>query len=196
MTLERLRSALTARTPAVPPVDRIAPAHLPASGFSRAAALVPLHHKDGEPHVLLTRRPRHMRRHAGQISVPGGRIEPGEEPLEAALREAEEEIGLPRGRADVLGRLSETLVIQTAFRLTPWVASVPYPYPYVAAPGEVEEILHVPLAHLLSPGVHRVEPREAYGMSLDVHYFTIGEDVLWGATARIVWELLGVWRTA
>ena len=196
MTLERLRSALTARTPAVPPVDRIAPAHLPASGFSRAAALVPLHHKDGEPHVLLTRRPRHMRRHAGQISVPGGRIEPGEEPLEAALREAEEEIGLPRDRADVLGRLSETLVLQTSFRLTPWVASVPYPYPYVAAPGEVEEILHVPLAKLLSPGVHRVEPREAYGMNVDVHYFGIGEDVLWGATARILWELLGIWRTA
>ncbi|HEY6100420.1 MAG TPA: CoA pyrophosphatase [Anaeromyxobacter sp.] len=196
MTFERLRTALAGRTPAAAPVDRIAPASLPQGGFSRAAALVPLHEKDGEPHLILTRRPRHMRRHPGQLSVPGGRIEPGEEPLEAALREAEEEIGLPRAEADVLGRLSETLVLQTAFRLTPWVASVPYPYPYVAAPGEVEEILHVQLAPLLSPGVHRVEPREAYGMSLDVHYFTIGEDVLWGATARIVWELLGVWRTA
>lgn len=196
MTLERLRSALAARTFAAAPIDGIAREHFPDGGFSPAAALVPLHHKDGEPHVLLTRRPRHLRRHAGQISMPGGRVEPGEEPLEAALREAEEEIGLARARADVLGRLSETLVLQTAFRLTPWVASVPYPYPYVAAPGEVEEILHVPLAQLLAPGVHRVEPREAYGMRLDVHYFTMGEDVLWGATARIVWELLGVWRTA
>ncbi len=196
MIAERLRPALAAHTPRDAPVERIAPGHLPRGGFSPAAALVPLHEKDGEPHLLLTRRPRHMRRHAGQISVPGGRIEPGEEPLEAALRETEEEIGLPRAQAQVLGRLSETLVLQTAFRLTPWVASVPYPYAYVAAPGEVEEILHVPLAQLLSPGVHRVEPREAYGMSLDVHYFTIGEDLLWGATARIVWELLGVWRTA
>ncbi len=196
MTFERLRSALAARTPLAAPVDRIAPAHLPPGGFARAAALVPLHEKDGEPNVLLTRRPRNMRRHAGQLSVPGGRIDPGEDPLAAALREAEEEIGLPPARADVLGPLSETLVLQTAFRLTPWVASVPYPYPYVPAPDEVDEILHVPLAALLAPGVHRVEPREAYGMNLDVHYFTIGEDVLWGATARIVWELLGVWRTA
>jgi 8-oxo-dGTP pyrophosphatase MutT (NUDIX family) len=196
MTFERLRSALAARTPGTAPVDRIPPEHMPPGGFTPAAALVPLHEKDGEAHLLLTRRPRHMRRHAGQLSVPGGRIEPGEDPLEAALREAEEEIGLGRGRADLLGRLSETLVLQTAFRLTPWVASVPYPYPYVAAPSEVEEILHVPLAKLLSPGLHRVEPRQVYGMSLDVHYFTLGEDVLWGATARIVWELLGVWRTA
>jgi 8-oxo-dGTP pyrophosphatase MutT (NUDIX family) len=196
MTIEGLRAALATRAPQALPIDGMAPEHLPRGGFSRAAALVPLHHKDGAPHVLLTRRPGHLRRHAGQISMPGGRIEPGEEPLDAALREAEEEIGLARGRADVLGRLSETLVLQTAFRLTPWVASVPYPYPYAAAPGEVEEILHVPLAQLLAPGVHRVEPREAYGMRVDVHYFTIGEDVLWGATARIVWELLGVWRTA
>lgn len=196
MRLERLRPALARRTPADAPVDRISPEHLPPGGFARAAALVPLHEKDGEPHLLLTRRPRHMRRHPGQLSVPGGRIDPGEDPLEAALRETEEEIGLPRARADVLGRLSETLVLQTAFRLTPWVASVPYPFPYVAAPGEVEEILHVPLAALADPRLHRVEPREAYGMSLDVHYFTLGGEVLWGATARIVWELLGVWRTA
>jgi len=196
VTFERLRRALAGRVAGVAPLDRIAAAHLPPGGFARAAALVPLHEKDGEPHLLLTRRPKHMRRHAGQLSVPGGRIDPGEAPLDAALREAEEEIGLRRAHADVLGRLSETLVLQTAFRLTPWVASVPYPYPYAAEPGEVDEILHVPLSALERPGVHRVEPREAYGMSLDVHYFTVGEDVLWGATARIVWELLGVWRTA
>jgi 8-oxo-dGTP pyrophosphatase MutT (NUDIX family) len=195
VSFERLRAALAGRTPGTAPVDAIAPERLPPGGFARAAALVPLHEAGGEVHVLLTKRPRHMRRHAGQLSVPGGRIDPGEEPLDAALREAEEEIGLARADVDVLGRLSETLVLQTAFRLTPWVASVPYPYPYVAAPAEVDEILHVPLSALERPGVHRVEPREVYGMNLDVHYFTLGEDVLWGATARIVWELLGVWRT-
>jgi len=194
MTFERIRHALASRTPRAAPVDGIEPAHLPPGGFARAAAIVPLHEKDGEVHVVLTRRPQHMRRHAGQLSVPGGRIDPGEEPLDAALRETEEEIGLPRSRVDVLGRLSETLVLQTAFRLTPWVASVPYPYPYVAQPGEVEEILHVPLAALERPGVHRVEPREAYGMRLDVHYFTVGDEVLWGATARVIVELLGIWR--
>ncbi len=195
MSFDRLRAALAARAPGVAPVDRIAPEHLPPGGFARAANLVPLYEKDGEPHLLLTRRPKHMRRHPSQLSVPGGEIEPGEEELAAALREAREEIGLDPARADVLGRLSETLVLQSAFRLTPWVASVPYPYPYVAEPREVEAILHVPLSALLRPGVHRVERRRAYGMNLDVHFFALGGDELWGATARIVWELLGIWRS-
>jgi 8-oxo-dGTP pyrophosphatase MutT (NUDIX family) len=192
--LERLRAALAGRVPRTAPVDRISPEHLPAGGFAAAANLVPLHTKDGELHVLLTRRPKHMRRHAGQLSVPGGRLEPGEDARAAALREAREEIGLHPDDADVLGRLSETLVLQSAFRLTPWVASVPYPYPWAADPREVEEILHVPLSALERPGVHRVEPREAYGMRLDVHFFTLGDDLLWGATARIVWELLEIRR--
>ena len=196
MTLERLRAALAARTPGVAPVDGIAPEHLPPGGFARVAVLVPLHEQDGEAHVLLTRRPLSLPRHPGQLSFPGGRVHAGEDLLDAALREAEEEVGLRRADADVLGRLSETLVLQSAFRLTPWVASVPYPYAYAADPGEVDEILHVPISVLERPELHRVERREAYGMNLDVHFFTLGEDVLWGATARIVWELLGVWRDA
>jgi 8-oxo-dGTP pyrophosphatase MutT (NUDIX family) len=196
VTFERLRRALAARAPGAAPVDRIAPENLPPGGFAHGAVLVPLHEKDGGVHVLLTRRPGHMSRHAGQLSLPGGRVSPGEDPLDAALREAEEEVGLRRGDANVLGRLSETLVLHSAFRLTPWVASVPYPYAYAPDPGEVEEILHVPLSALEVEGNHRVERREAYGMSLDVHFFALGEDVLWGATARIVWELLGVWRNA
>ncbi len=196
MTFERLRRALAARVPGVAPVELIPPASLPPGGFARAAVLVPLDERDGEARVLLTRRPKHLARHPGQLSVPGGRIDAGEDPLDAALREAEEEIGLRRGDADVLGRLSETLVLQSAFRLTPWVASVPYPYAYAAEPGEVDEILHVPLSALERPEIHRVERREVYGMSLDVHFFTLGDDVLWGATARIVWELLAVWRDA
>ncbi len=196
MTFERLRAALAARVPGVAPVDRIAPEHLPPGGFARGSVLVPLDERDGEVRVLLTRRPEHLARHPGQLSLPGGRVDPGEDPLDAALREAEEEVGLRRADVDLLGRLSETLVLQSAFRLTPWVASVPYPYAYAADPGEVDEILHVPLSALERPELHRVEPREVYGMNLDVHFFTLGDDVLWGATARIVWELLGVWRNA
>jgi 8-oxo-dGTP pyrophosphatase MutT (NUDIX family) len=196
MSFEAIRAALGARVPGVAPVDDIAPEHRPRGGFARAAVLVALHEKGGTPHVLLTRRTRHLRRHAGQISFPGGRLDPEEDHLSAALREAREEIGLEPDRAEVLGRLSETLVLTSAFRLTPWVASVPYPYPYVAAPHEVEEILHVPLARLLEPGVHRAERREAYGMLMDVHYFTLGDETIWGATARILSELVAVWRAS
>ena len=171
---------------------------LAPEGKTVAAVLVPLLAVDGEAHVLFTRRAQSLPHHRGQVAFPGGRHHPGEDRdlTATALREAHEEIGLEPARAEVLGRLSETIVLQSAFRLTPWVASVPYPYPYVADPREVDEILHVPFSALLRPGAHRVEQREAYGMNLDVHYFELGTDVLWGATARITWELLGIWRTA
>jgi 8-oxo-dGTP pyrophosphatase MutT (NUDIX family) len=195
MTFEPLRAALAARSPGAAPVEDIPLAHRPPDGFVRAAVLVPLADEDGAPHVLLTRRPRHMKRHPGQLAFPGGRVDPDEEHLAAAMREAHEEIGLEPGRVDVLGRLSETLVLTSAFRLTPWVASVPYPYPYVASPLEVDEILHVPISKLLAPGAHTVERREAYGLMMDVHWFTIGSETVWGATARILAELLDVWRS-
>ncbi len=194
MSFEALRAALRARAPGVAPVHEIAPEHVPTGGFRRAAVLVPLHEKDGAAHVLLTRRTTHLSRHPGQISFPGGRLDPEEDHLAAALREAREEIGLEPARAEVLGRLSEVIVLTSAFRLTPWVASVPYPYPYVASPQEVGEILHVPIAALLAPGAHRTERREAYGRDVDVHYFTMGELTVWGATARILSELVAVWR--
>ncbi len=195
MSFAALAGALAAHTPAAAPVDRILPEHLPRGGFLRAAVLVALHEKDGAPHVILTRRQKTLSRHPGQIAFPGGKLDPDEEHLAAALREAQEEIGLAPGDARVLGRLSEALVLTSAFRLTPWVASVPYPYPFVPEPGEVEEILHVPLADLAARGAHRTERREAYGMLVSVHWFYWREETIWGATARILFELLEVWRS-
>ena len=195
MTLAGLARALQAHAPAPLALERIAPEHLPPGGFGQAAVLVPLHEAQGVLSVLLTLRRHDLRHHAGQESFPGGRVEPGEAPLDAALREAQEEIGLPPGRATVLGRLSETVVLQSAFRLTPWVASVPYPYPYAAAPREVEAIWHVPLPALLAPGVHRTERLLAYGREVDVHYYDVEGRTIWGATARVLSELLGIWRT-
>jgi 8-oxo-dGTP pyrophosphatase MutT (NUDIX family) len=195
MSFGALRTALAARAPGLALVGEIRPEHMPRGGFRRAAVLVPLHEKDGEPHVLLTRRPDHLVRHPGQISFPGGEIDPGEDALSAALREAREEIGLAPGCAEVLGRLSEALVLASPFCLTPWVASVPYPYPYAPAPGEVDWILHVPLADLAEPGAHRTERRESYGVVVDVHFFAWREEIIWGATARVLAELLAVWRS-
>jgi 8-oxo-dGTP pyrophosphatase MutT (NUDIX family) len=193
MTLEALARALEAHPVRPAPVERIAPEHRPAGGFGTAAVLVPLHEEAGVTSVLLTLRRHDLRHHAGQISFPGGRVEPGEDSLAAALREAEEEIALAPDRARVLGRLSEAVVLQSAYRLTPWVASVPYPYPYAAAPREVEAIWHVPLPALLAPGVHRTERRVAYGLEVDVHYYEVEGRTIWGATARVLSELLGIW---
>jgi len=193
--LARLAAAVCSRTPVRLDLEQIPAERLPPGGLARGAVLVPIFQKGGEVNVLLTRRPAGMRRHAGQISFPGGRIEEGEDPLAAALREAHEEVGLVPAAVQVVGPLSETLVHRSAFRLTPWVGAVPYPYPYAAAPDEVEGILEVALGALLEPGVHRVERGEAWGVPVDAHRFSVGTDVIWGATGRILAELVDVWRS-
>lgn len=195
MSFERLQAALAARPAGPDPTAGILAEYLPVGGFRHASVLVPLHEKDGAPHVIVTVRPSTMRRHAGQISLPGGALDPGETSVAAALRETQEEIGLEWRRVTVLGRLSDVVVLTSPFRLTPWVASVPYPYPYAAAPGEVEEIVHVPIAALLDEAAYGVRRVEAYGMTLDTHTYRYGHHVIWGATARILHELLHVWRT-
>lgn len=195
MTLSRLAAAIRSHAPAMLQLDGIPSERLPPGGFGRAAVLVPLFEKDGEVNVLLTRRPAGMRRHAGQLSFPGGQVEEGEDSVAAALREAREEIGLAPADVRVVGPLSETLVLQSAFRLTPWVGEVPYPYPWIAAPEEVESILEVALGALAAPGAHSVERGEAWGLPVEVHRFSAGDNVIWGATARVLAELVSLWRS-
>lgn len=193
MTLAELEAALAAWRPRPSPIERVAPELWPAGGFGEAAVLVPLHEEGGVPSVLLTLRRSDLRHHAGQVSFPGGRLDPGEASREAALREAREEVGLDPSRARVLGRLSETVVLQSAYRLTPWVASVPYPFPYAASPREVEAIWHVPIPALLAPGVHHTRRHRFYGLDVDVHYYEVEGRTIWGATARVLSELIEVW---
>jgi len=169
------------------------PELLPEGGLRKAAVLVPLFEHEGEVHVLLTLRRSDLRHHAGQVSFPGGRLEPGEDPRTAALREAHEEVGLEPERVELLGQLDETLVLATGFRLTPWVGVVPYPYPYVAHPAEVEPLLYVPFSSLLRRGAHRSEPREVYGMVHEVHFYELPLVTVWGATARVLHQLLALW---
>lgn len=192
---DHLRAALAARAPASFPLDSIQPEFLPEGGLRPAAVLVPLFEHEGEARVLLTRRRPDLRQHAGQVSFPGGRIERGEDVLAAALREAQEEVGVEPARVDVLGQLDEVLVLATGFRLTPWVGLVPYPYPYMPQPAEVDEILHVPVAALARAGVHRTEEREVYGGRHLVHFYDLPAVTIWGATARVLHQLLALWSS-
>jgi 8-oxo-dGTP pyrophosphatase MutT (NUDIX family) len=196
VSFEGLRRALAERVRAEFRLDVFPEEHRPRGGFRAAAVLVPLLLMEGEPCVLLTRRSRNLPRHPGQVSFPGGALEHGESALEAALREAREEVGLDPSRAEVLGRLDETVVLASPFRLTPWVAHVPHPYAYVPSPGEVEEILFVSLAALSEKDVHHTEVRSAYGVDHEVHVYQVGGDRVFGATARILWHLLAAWRSA
>jgi 8-oxo-dGTP pyrophosphatase MutT (NUDIX family) len=194
MKFDDLRRALAARARDDFPFDRLDPARLPDGGLRRAAVLVPLLEKDGDVHVLLTKRRADLRRHAGQVSFPGGVVEPGDaDTLAAALRETQEEVGIRPSAVEVLGRLDETLVLVSGFRLTPWVGRVPYPCALTPDPDEVEAILFVRLADLLAAGVHRTERHERYGMEHEVHFYDAGGEVIWGATARVLSRLLAVW---
>jgi len=198
MNLEDLGRALSVRAFGTLDLSAIGPRYRTLPGaLAPAAVLVPLFLAGGEPRVLLTRRRRDLRHHPGQISFPGGRVEPGDpDALAAALREAREEVGIAEADVAVLGRLSETLAVQTGFLLTPWVGVVPYPYPWAPDPGEVAEVLEVSLAELERTDAHWTEAREVHGMVHELHFFRRGKDTIWGATARILFELLTVGRPA
>jgi 8-oxo-dGTP pyrophosphatase MutT (NUDIX family) len=191
---EELRAALAARARRDYPFHTLLPENLPEGGLRRGAVLVPLLEHRGELCLLFTKRRGHLRRHAGQICFPGGGIDATDaDSLAAALRESQEEIGLAPAEVDVLGRLDETLVLTSGFRLTPWVGRVPYPFPYAPAEGEVEAILVVPVEDLRQPGVHRTQRVVAYGVEHDVHFFDAQGEVIWGATARVLTQLLALW---
>lgn len=146
-----------------------------------AAVLVPLvEHADGMT-VLLTQRTAHLAHHPGQISFPGGRLEPADDgdPVIAALRETEEEIGLPRDRVTILGRLDD-YITGTGFIVTPVVGVIVPPVETNADPFEVAEVFEVPLNFLLDPENHKLHRRVIEGRHRPFWSMTWDERVIWG----------------
>ncbi len=164
----------------------------PPPGATPSAALVALAPSGAGPAVVLTRRAAGLRRHADQISFPGGRLEPGEDLVGAALREAREEIGLDPAGARVLGRLSPLHVPVTDFVIHPVVALLERLQPWERDPREVASVLEVPLEQLAAPGGRRVEDWEYEGNPYVVPLFPHDGEKIWGATAMILSELLWV----
>jgi 8-oxo-dGTP pyrophosphatase MutT (NUDIX family) len=153
-----------------------------------AAVLIPvvLH---GELTVLFTQRTAHLKSHAGQVSFPGGRAEPGDASAEyTALREAEEEIGLRRERVEVLGRLPDYRT-RTGFRVTPVIGTVVPPLALAPDPREVESVFEVPLDFLLDERNRERRTREFQGLQVGYYVYEYQGHVIWGATAGMLVNL-------
>lgn len=172
-------------------LHRRAPLQVDAPGLKPAAVLIPLFQKDGRWHLLFTRRSLQLPVHAGQISFPGGAMEPGDQDLlAAALRESEEEMGISPGDVTVLGRLDEILTI-TGFRVTAFVGVIPYPYPFRPNAEEIAEVIELPLSGFLDPAVFRCDASWRRGDEPYVVYgFQCGAHNVWGATAKIMKQFL------
>jgi 8-oxo-dGTP pyrophosphatase MutT (NUDIX family) len=154
-----------------------------------AATLLLIYPADSELVIPLTVRHAELTAHPGEVSLPGGAVEPDDASLEAAaLREAQEEIGLPIDRVEVLARLPEYRT-RTGFRVTPVVGLLTPPLALTPDPREVEEVFEVPLAFLLDPGNHQRETRELQGRTLAYYVMRYGSRTIWGATAGMLVNL-------
>jgi 8-oxo-dGTP pyrophosphatase MutT (NUDIX family) len=157
-----------------------------------AAVLVPLV-LHPEPTILLTLRSSRLKSHAGQVSFPGGRMEPGETPEQTALREAAEEVGLDPALPQLVGRLPD-LLTGTGYRVTPVVALLRPPFELRPDPGEVEEPFEYPLARLLDPAAPERRSQEFRGRLREFWVWPHERHYIWGATASMLVTLAAVLR--
>jgi 8-oxo-dGTP pyrophosphatase MutT (NUDIX family) len=157
-------------------------------GRSDAAVLVPLYVQDGELHAVFTKRRDDLRRHPGEISFPGGRYEDADEDLVAtALREAEEEVGLPRTSVELLGALQPTPTIATGYAVYPFVGMIESALSWIPSPCEVAEVLELALPELKAGyGRRRLTRR---GLPIRTDTYVAGDNLIWGATARMIGDL-------
>jgi 8-oxo-dGTP pyrophosphatase MutT (NUDIX family) len=181
--------ALHARVRASLAADRAVLRPLPP-GIRRAAVLLLLVHAGGEAALLLTKRSQSVVRHKGQVSLPGGVVESDESPLDAALREASEEIGVRAEDVTILGMLHDEKTVVSGFMLTPFVGTIAYPYPLRASPAEVHSVLEAPLRSLLDPRNVRAEIWTDGPAPRTMYVYTVAGDVVWGATARVIMQFL------
>ncbi|MCS7282029.1 MAG: CoA pyrophosphatase [Anaerolineae bacterium] len=188
--MQRPRPGLAAQV-TMAPSSR--PFHPPESSPPprQAGVLLLLYPLRGELHLVLTVRPSNLNYHAGQVSLPGGGWEEGDRSLkETALREAQEELGIPLQNAEVLGPLTPLYVPPSHNLVHPFVAYLPYHPVFQPDPAEVAELLEVPLSTLMDPRIRQIERWERDGMEVVVPYYAVGPYKVWGATAIILAEFL------
>jgi 8-oxo-dGTP pyrophosphatase MutT (NUDIX family) len=175
-----------AKAPAEPPLEGDYP-ELRARASKEAAVLIAITDR-AEPGVLLTVRREHLRTHAGQIAFPGGRVEPGEDAVAAALREAHEEILLDPASVAYIGSLEPYRTV-TGYVVTPVLGLVPPDLPLAPHEQEVAEVFEVPLAHLVDPANHRRESALLQGRERRYYEILWNGRRIWGATAAMIVNL-------
>ncbi|HKE75864.1 MAG TPA: CoA pyrophosphatase, partial [Acidimicrobiales bacterium] len=144
-------------------------------------------------HVVLTRRTWGLRTHQGEVSFPGGRIEPGESPVDGARREAQEEIDLDPTTVEIVGELDHLATVSSGSFIVPYVGVLPDRPDTRPNPAEVEAVLHVPLAELADPAIFREERWTFPGDRVQpITFFELIGDTVWGATASLLRQLIGI----
>ena len=186
-TLDHISASLTQTGVGSSDFDLNPDTVLPEGRVLRAAGvLAPIVETDQGLGLLLTKRSAALKHHPGQIAFPGGKQDDGDvDVIAAALREAHEEIGLPRENVEVLGILPQHETV-TSFQVTPVIGFVKKPFTIVAEKGEVDEVFTVPLEHVLNPENYLIQSRRWRGQMR--HYFVVpyGPYYIWGATARML----------
>jgi 8-oxo-dGTP pyrophosphatase MutT (NUDIX family) len=163
-----------------------------AADARRAAVLILLYPHEGRWHLPLTLRPAALPLHAGQISLPGGAIDPGESSDAAAVREFHEELGATDEPIELLGPLSPIYVEASNYRVEAWIAAAGRRPDFAPNPAEVAELLEVPLAHLLDRANFGCHPRTRHGLPYSAPHFAWGNHRIWGATCMILGELVTI----
>ena len=156
-----------------------------------AAVLILVYPHDGQPHLVFTRRSETVGLHRGQISLPGGRREASDASLAAtAVRETEEELGVPASHVEILGHLPDVHVVVSNFVITPYVGTTSQRPTFRPNLDEVAEVIEVPLAALVNPQTFREEVWPWRGEHRLIQFYGYGPHQIWGATARVIQEFL------
>jgi 8-oxo-dGTP pyrophosphatase MutT (NUDIX family) len=155
-----------------------------------AAVLIALVEGRDGPEVLLTRRSMHMRSHRGEVSFPGGRLDPGETPVQAALREAHEEVGLDPEAPAIVGELRHLSTIVSRSYIVPVVSVLDRRPPVAPLTDEVDRVFWSPLRELTQPGRYRMERWGRPPLDRPLHFFELDDETVWGATAHMLVDLL------
>ena len=187
MVKEKLRDLLTSREKK----------RVEKPGGINSAVLVPIYCQDGELHILFTKRTEKVKTHKGHVCFPGGSCEEFDESLElTAIRETEEEIGLPAGDIEIIGELDDVASLTTNYIISPFVGFITYPYDFVLNEFEAERIIEVRISDLLDDAHLHKGTEFMAGESITSYFYHYKGDIIWGATARILSQFLDVYSHA